>query len=87
MHRRNRLGQVRLERAARPLVVGAEIVVHEGAFDPVERLELIERLGVTVLCQAPTEYRMLAKLEELRLFDLGHVTPRRLSAGEPRTPR
>ena len=26
---------------------------------------MIERLGVTVLCQAPTEYRLMAKLDEL----------------------
>ena len=64
---------------------GAEVVVHEGAFDPEERLSLIERLGVTVLCQAPTEYRMLAKLEELQtayLPKLRHA----VSAGEPLNP-
>ena len=64
---------------------GAEVVVHQGAFDPEERLSLIERLGVTVLCQAPTEYRMLAKLEELQtayLPKLRHA----VSAGEPLNP-
>jgi acyl-coenzyme A synthetase/AMP-(fatty) acid ligase len=64
---------------------GAEIVLHQGAFDPDERLELIEKLGVTVLCQTPTEYRMLAKLDSLataRLRDLRHA----VSAGEPLNP-
>ena len=46
-----------------PWSCGAEIVLHEGPFDPRERFELIDRLGVTVLCQAPTEYRLMAKLD------------------------
>ncbi len=64
---------------------GAEVVLHEGAFDPEERLALIQRLGVTVLCQAPTEYRLLAKLDTLaasHLPSLRHV----VSAGEPLNP-
>jgi acetyl-CoA synthetase len=43
-----------------PWLTGAAALLHDGRFDPAERLELIEREGVTVLCQAPTEYRMLA---------------------------
>ena len=64
---------------------GAEIVMHEGGFDPMERLDLIERLGVTVLCQAPTEYRLMAKLDELERMkpaSLRHA----VSAGEPLNP-
>ena len=64
---------------------GAEVVLHEGAFDPEERLALLEKLGVTVLCQAPTEYRMLAKLDGLA----GTYLPRlrhAVSAGEPLNP-
>ena len=64
---------------------GAEVVVHEGAFDPEERLALLQKLGVTVLCQAPTEYRMLAKLDRLagaHLPRLRHA----VSAGEPLNP-
>ena len=41
---------------------GAEIVCHDGAFDPEERLDLLRRLDVTVLCQSPAEYRELAGL-------------------------
>jgi acyl-coenzyme A synthetase/AMP-(fatty) acid ligase len=44
---------------------GAELLVHDGAFDPLERLDLIYRLGVTVLCQTPAEYAALANLREL----------------------
>ena len=46
-----------------PWSQGAEVVVHESQFDPEERLSLLHRLGVTILCQTPTEYRMLGKLE------------------------
>jgi len=64
---------------------GAEVVVHEGPFDPEERLSLIQRLGVTVLCQAPTEYRMLAKLDTLGSAHLPRLR-HAVSAGEPLNP-
>ncbi len=64
---------------------GAEVVVHEGAFDPEQRLSLMERLGVTVLCQAPTEYRMLAKLDALQSAHLPRLR-HAVSAGEPLNP-
>ena len=64
---------------------GAEVVVHDGAFDPEQRLSLIERLGVTVLCQAPTEYRMLAKLDALQTAHLPRLR-HAVSAGEPLNP-
>ena len=41
---------------------GAEVVVDEGDFVPEARVELIERLGVTTLCQTPSEYRLMAGL-------------------------
>ncbi|MGH3078116.1 MAG: acyl-CoA synthetase, partial [Gaiellaceae bacterium] len=43
---------------------GAEIVHHTGDFDAAEQLDLIHRLGVTILCQSPAEYRALAELRE-----------------------
>jgi acyl-coenzyme A synthetase/AMP-(fatty) acid ligase len=49
---------------------GAEVVLHQGAFDPDERLNLIEQLHVTVLCQAPEEYRLLAELPGIEGCDL-----------------
>ena len=68
-----------------PWSLGTEIFFHEGDFDPAERLDLIERYGISVLCQAPTEYRLLAKtpeLEDASLAQLRHA----VSAGEPLNP-
>jgi acyl-coenzyme A synthetase/AMP-(fatty) acid ligase len=66
-----------------PWLCGAAALLHDGRFDPAERLELIEREGVNVLCQAPTEYRMLAK--HARLEPLPGLR-RMVSAGEPLNP-
>jgi acyl-coenzyme A synthetase/AMP-(fatty) acid ligase len=63
-----------------PWLTGAAAVLHEGRFDPAERLDLAEALGVDVLCQAPTEYRMLAKRTALRRLP---SLRRMVSAGEP----
>jgi acetyl-CoA synthetase/medium-chain acyl-CoA synthetase len=69
-----------------PWSCGSCIVVHEGGFAPEERMNLIRDLGVTVLCQAPTEYRLEAKLPDLgtrwKLPQLRHC----VSAGEPLNP-
>jgi acetyl-CoA synthetase len=45
---------------------GAAALLHDSRFDPEERLELLEREGVNVLCMSPTEYRSIAKRAELR---------------------
>ena len=66
MHGGAGLGEVDPQRLHRALAEGAVAVLHDGRFDPGERLRLCEELGVNVLCQAPTEYRMLAKRGELR---------------------
>jgi acyl-coenzyme A synthetase/AMP-(fatty) acid ligase len=66
-----------------PWLGGAVAVLHDGRFDPGERLALCEGLGVNVLCQAPTEYRMLATRAELRPLD---SLRRLVSAGEPIEP-
>jgi acyl-coenzyme A synthetase/AMP-(fatty) acid ligase len=50
-----------------PWARGAEIVLHQGAFDPAERLDLIRRFEVTILCQSPGEYRALAETGERTL--------------------
>jgi acetyl-CoA synthetase len=63
-----------------PWLTGAAAVIHEGRFDPAQRLDLAESLGVNVLCQAPTEYRMLAKRTALRPLP---ALRRMVSAGEP----
>jgi acyl-coenzyme A synthetase/AMP-(fatty) acid ligase len=66
-----------------PWLVGATALLHDARFDPVERLDLIEREGVNVLCQAPTEYRILAKRADLRPIP---SLRRMISAGEPLNP-
>jgi acyl-coenzyme A synthetase/AMP-(fatty) acid ligase len=48
-----------------PWLTGATALLHDGRFDPAERLELLERERVNVLCMAPTEYRVLAKRTDL----------------------
>jgi acyl-coenzyme A synthetase/AMP-(fatty) acid ligase len=66
-----------------PWLCGAAALICDARFDPGERLDLIEREGVNVLCQAPTEYRMLAKRTALRpLADLRRM----VSAGEALNP-
>lgn len=68
-----------------PWSFGTELFVHEGGFDPAERLDLIERYNITVLCQAPTEYRLLAKTKELQEANLSSIR-HAVSAGEPLNP-
>jgi acetyl-CoA synthetase len=66
-----------------PWLTGAAAVIHDGRFDPAERLDFAEALGVNVLCQAPTEYRMLARRTQLRPLP---ALRRMVSAGEPLDP-
>lgn len=68
-----------------PWSLGTEIFFHEGGFDPAERIDLIQRYDITVLCQAPTEYRLLAKTRELEQADLSKIR-HAVSAGEPLNP-
>jgi acyl-coenzyme A synthetase/AMP-(fatty) acid ligase len=66
-----------------PWITGAAAVIHDGRFDSAERLDFAEALGVNVLCQAPTEYRMLARRTALRPLP---ALRRMVSAGEPLDP-
>lgn len=66
-----------------PWLCGAAALIHEGRFDPAERLAIAAREDVNVLCQAPTEYRMLAKRTDLRPLP---AMRRMVSAGEPLNP-
>jgi acyl-coenzyme A synthetase/AMP-(fatty) acid ligase len=64
-------------------VRGAAALLHDGRFDAAERLELLEREAVNVLCMSPTEYRAIAKQGQLRpLPALRHAA----AAGEPLNP-
>jgi acetyl-CoA synthetase len=66
-----------------PWLRGAAALINDARFDPDERLAVIEREKVNVLCQAPTEYRILAKRTELRPI---RSLRRMVSAGEPLNP-
>jgi acetyl-CoA synthetase len=70
-----------------PWLQGATAVLHDARFDPEERLALLARERVNVLCMAPTEYRVIAKraaasLESLRAEPLRGL----VAAGEALNP-
>ena len=49
-----------------PWIRGAAALLHDARFDPHERLDLLARERINVLCMAPTEYRVIAKRAEPR---------------------
>ena len=49
-----------------PWMRGAAALLHDARFDPHERLDILERERVNVLCMAPTEYRVIAKRAQPR---------------------
>jgi acetyl-CoA synthetase len=62
---------------------GAAALLHDARFDPEERMELLDRERVSVLCMSPTEYRAIAKRCRLRPpAGLRHAC----AAGEPLNP-
>jgi acyl-coenzyme A synthetase/AMP-(fatty) acid ligase len=66
-----------------PWLRGATALLEDARFDPEERLAVVEREGVNVLCMAPTEWRTVAKRVPLRsLPSLRHA----VAAGEPLNP-
>jgi acetyl-CoA synthetase len=66
-----------------PWLQGASALLHDGRFDPSERLELLAREHVNLLCMAPTEYRVIAKRATLGgLADLRGM----VAAGEALNP-
>ena len=48
-----------------PWLLGACALLHDGRFEPHERLDILARERVNVLCMAPTEYRVIAKRAEI----------------------
>jgi acyl-coenzyme A synthetase/AMP-(fatty) acid ligase len=66
-----------------PWLSGATALLHDARFDPEERLELLERERVSVLCMAPTEYRVIAK--RATLAPLEHLRAM-VAAGEALNP-
>jgi acetyl-CoA synthetase len=66
-----------------PWLRGATALLHDARFDPAERLEILARERVSVLCMAPTEYRVIAKRATLGRFPGLHGL---VAAGEALNP-
>lgn len=61
---------------------GATGFVYNGKFNAEKYMTLLEKEKINVLCCTPTEYRMMAKLDQLSTFNLNHLHSA-VSAGEP----
>lgn len=68
-----------------PWSVGAACLLHDARFKPRERLEILAEQGANVLCQSPTEYRMIAARVPLDGYEFPSLR-RLVSAGEPLNP-
>lgn len=64
------------------LSLGATSFVYTGKFAPETHLHLMQKYDINVLCSTPTEYRMMAKVDALRRYDLSSLR-QAVSAGEP----
>ncbi len=62
--------------------VGATAYVHHGRFEPNDYLQRLQDEKINVLCCTPTEYRLMAKVENIERFSLPHLKSA-VSAGEP----
>ncbi|WP_026696165.1 acyl-CoA synthetase [Peribacillus kribbensis] len=60
---------------------GATGFVFNGRFSPEKYLQILQDNKINVLCCTPTEYRMMAKLENISRFDLSKLHTA-VSAGE-----
>ncbi|MGM0830165.1 MAG: acyl-CoA synthetase MbcS [Bacillota bacterium] len=61
---------------------GATGLVYQGKFDPNKYLQLLQDNEVNVLCCTPTEYRLMAKVDNLGSYKLNQLHSA-VSAGEP----
>jgi acyl-coenzyme A synthetase/AMP-(fatty) acid ligase len=68
-----------------PWTAGAACLLHDARFDPEERLAIVAEQEVAVLCQSPTEYRMIARRTSLA-GGRPAALRRLVSAGEPLNP-
>ncbi|WP_017726569.1 acyl-CoA synthetase MbcS [Halalkalibacterium ligniniphilum] len=62
--------------------VGATAFVYNGKFDPNQYLSILEKEKIHVLCCTPTEYRLMAKVDNITSYSLPHLRST-VSAGEP----
>ena len=68
-----------------PWIRGAACLLSEGRFDADARMAILAEHQVNVLCQSPTEYRMIAAGTSLEAYELPALR-RLVSAGEPLNP-
>lgn len=61
---------------------GATAFVYKGKFDAPKYLQLLEKHHINVLCCTPTEYRIMAKADNLSSYNLASLKSA-VSAGEP----
>jgi len=61
---------------------GATGIVYNGKFEPKKYLQLLQDYDVNVLCCTPTEYRIMAKADNLHEYKLPNLRSA-VSAGEP----
>ncbi len=65
---------------------GATAFVYKGKFEAATFLKLLETYKINVLCCTPTEYRLMAREENLSSYDLSALH-NAVSAGEPLNPQ
>ena len=63
-------------------MLGATAFVYHGGFDVTKYLQLLQDEKINVLCCTPTEYRIMAKVENLSSYNLSQLRSA-VSAGEP----
>ena len=64
------------------ITLGATAFVYNGPFDALKYLDLLKEENINVLCCTPTEYRIMAKVENLDSYKLPALRSA-VSAGEP----
>ncbi|UZD45714.1 acyl-CoA synthetase MbcS [Peribacillus frigoritolerans] len=64
------------------LGTGATGLAYHGKFEAKKYLQLVQDYKVNALCCTPTEYRLIAKVDNLDDYDLSHLHSA-VSAGEP----
>ncbi|WP_286924427.1 MULTISPECIES: acyl-CoA synthetase MbcS [Lysinibacillus] len=64
------------------IMLGATAFVYHGGFDAKTYLQLLQDEKINVLCCTPTEYRIMAKIDNLKDYSLSSLRSA-VSAGEP----
>ncbi|WP_312507683.1 acyl-CoA synthetase MbcS [Lysinibacillus sp.] len=64
------------------IMLGATAFVYHGGFDAKTYLQLMQEEKINVLCCTPTEYRIMAKIDNLQDYNLSSLRSA-VSAGEP----